>query len=56
MGRHSDHHRRPSACYQDLSYKSRAPELPAGYAGSILMALVPPLWRRVMDPAVQNLG
>ena len=26
-----------------------APELPLGYAGSILLALVPPLWRRVMD-------
>jgi alkane 1-monooxygenase len=53
MGRHSDHHRRPTASYQQLSYKARAPELPAGYAGSILLALVPPLWRRVMDPAVQ---
>ena len=26
-----------------------APELPFGYAGSILLALAPPLWRRVMD-------
>ncbi len=52
MGRHSDHHRRPTASYQQLHFKSRAPELPAGYAGSILMALIPPLWRRVMDPAV----
>jgi alkane 1-monooxygenase len=55
MGRHSDHHRRPTASYQELAYKDRAPELPAGYAGSILMALVPPLWRRVMDPAVAAL-
>ncbi|HEY1631303.1 MAG TPA: alkane 1-monooxygenase [Rhizomicrobium sp.] len=53
MGRHSDHHRRPTASYQELSYKNRAPELPAGYAGSILMALLPPLWKRVMDPAVR---
>lgn len=53
MGRHSDHHRRPAASYQELSYKQRAPELPAGYAGSILMALLPPLWKRVMDQAVQ---
>jgi alkane 1-monooxygenase len=55
MGRHSDHHRRPTARYQDLHYKDRAPELPAGYAGSILMALVPPLWRQEMDPAVHAL-
>ena len=53
MGRHSDHHRRPAAQYQDLHYMQAAPELPAGYAGSILLALVPPLWRMVMDPAVR---
>jgi alkane 1-monooxygenase len=52
MGRHSDHHRRPTAQYQDLHYMRAAPELPAGYAGSILLAMVPPLWRMVMDPAV----
>lgn len=55
MGRHSDHHTRPSVPYQTLRYIEEAPELPAGYAGSILLALVPPLWHRVMDPRVQNL-
>jgi alkane 1-monooxygenase len=49
MGRHSYHHRKPSISYQDLQFVAQAPELPAGYAGSILLALVPPLWRRVMD-------
>ena len=55
MGRHSDHHRRPSAPYQMLRHIAEAPELPAGYAGSILLALVPPLWRRIMDPKVEAL-
>nr|UXE45496.1 alkane 1-monooxygenase 2 [uncultured bacterium] len=55
MGRHSYHHTRPAASYQSLQWVPRAPELPAGYAGSILLALVPPLWRRIMDPAVQRL-
>ena len=55
MGRHSWHHARPAASFESLRYVPTAPELPAGYAGSILLALVPPLWRRVMDPAVQNL-
>ncbi len=50
MGRHSDHHRRPGRPYGDLEPLAGAPELPAGYAGALLMALVPPLWRRVMDP------
>lgn len=55
MGRHSDHHRAPSAPYQSLAHMAAAPELPAGYAGSILLALIPPLWRRVMDPEVLRL-
>lgn len=55
MGRHSDHHTRPSIPYQTLRHIEDAPELPAGYAGSILLALVPPLWRRIMDPKVQAL-
>jgi alkane 1-monooxygenase len=55
MGRHTWHHARPAASYQTLQWVAAAPELPAGYAGSILLALVPPLWRRVMDPAVQSL-
>ena len=55
MGRHSWHHARPAASFESLRFVPTAPELPAGYAGSILLALVPPLWRRVMDPAVQNL-
>jgi alkane 1-monooxygenase len=58
MGRHSYHHRKPSASYQDLKYVRAAPELPAGYTGSILLALVPPLWRRIMDGRVleQRIG
>jgi alkane 1-monooxygenase len=55
MGRHSWHHTRPAASYQTLQWIEAAPELPAGYAGSILLALAPPLWRRIMDPAVQRL-
>ncbi len=55
MGRHSGHHARPAASYESLPWIAGAPELPAGYAGSILLALVPPMWRRIMDPAVQSL-
>jgi alkane 1-monooxygenase len=55
MGRHSDHHRRPTASYQVLSGIKDAPELPFGYAASILLALFPPLWRRVMDPHIFRL-
>ena len=53
MGRHSDHHRRPTQEYQYLAADPEAPQLPAGYAGAIFCALIPPLWRRIMDPKVE---
>jgi len=50
MGRHSDHHRRTTRAYERLEALSGAAELPSGYAAALVTALVPPLWRRVMDP------
>ncbi|HVJ51423.1 MAG TPA: alkane 1-monooxygenase [Aliidongia sp.] len=51
-GHHADHHRQPAEPYQHLRLDPTAPELPFGFAASILLATVPPLWRRVMDPRV----
>lgn len=52
LQRHSDHHANPGRRYQTLRSSREAPQLPAGYATMILLAAVPPLWRRVMDPKV----
>jgi alkane 1-monooxygenase len=52
LQRHSDHHANPTRRYQALRHEEEAPQLPTGYAGMILLALVPPAWRRVMDPKV----
>jgi alkane 1-monooxygenase len=52
LQRHSDHHANPTRRYQTLRDYAESPVLPTGYAGMILLALVPPLWRRVMDPRV----
>jgi len=52
LQRHSDHHANPTRRYQALRNDSDAPALPTGYAGMILLALVPALWRRTMDPRV----
>lgn len=54
LQRHSDHHAYPTRRYQALRDYPESPSLPAGYAGMILLALVPPLWRRVMDPRVAS--
>ena len=52
LQRHSDHHANPTRRYQTLRDFEESPALPTGYAGMILLAMVPPLWRRVMDPRV----
>ncbi len=50
LQRHSDHHANPTRRYQSLRHIDEAPQLPTGYAGMIVLAWFPPLWRRVMDP------
>jgi alkane 1-monooxygenase len=50
LQRHSDHHAHPTRRFQTLRHFDEAPELPSGYATMILLAVIPPLWRRVMDP------
>jgi alkane 1-monooxygenase len=52
LQRHSDHHAWPARRYQSLRHFEEAPQLPTGYYGMFLLAMVPPLWRRVMDPKV----
>ncbi|HSZ70975.1 MAG TPA: alkane 1-monooxygenase [Solirubrobacteraceae bacterium] len=49
LQRHSDHHANPIRRYQALRHVEEAPQLPTGYAGMIVLAAFPPLWRRVMD-------
>jgi alkane 1-monooxygenase len=55
-GQHIDHHRSPARRYQRLVAVPEAPLLPAGYAGSLMLALVPPLWRRAMERRLDALN
>jgi alkane 1-monooxygenase len=52
LQRHSDHHANPTLRYHVLRHFDSAPQLPAGYATMIVVALFPPLWRRLMDHRV----
>ncbi|HXH80932.1 fatty acid desaturase [Nocardioides sp.] len=52
LQRHSDHHANPTRRYQALRDFEESPVLPTGYAGMIILAIVPAIWRRVMDPRV----
>lgn len=49
LGRHAAHHVDGSIPYPDLVNDEGMPQLPTGYAGSYMLALFPPLWRRAMD-------
>ena len=50
LQRHADHHVGPQLRYRLLSTAEQAPQVPAGYAGMVLLALVPPAWYRTVDP------
>jgi alkane 1-monooxygenase len=50
LERHSDHHANPNRRYQSLRHFEHLPELPGGYFGMFLLAYLPPLWFRVMNP------
>ncbi len=55
LQRHSDHHYKPNRRYPLLqTYPAEeAPQLPFGYPVMTMVAMVPPLWRRVMNPRVR---
>ena len=54
LSRHSDHHMVASRHYQVLRSLDDSPQLPTGYPGMILLAIIPPLWFRVMNPLVDK--
>lgn len=55
LQRHSDHHLHAYKRYQTLNNYSEAPTLPTGYAGSLIIALIPKLWFSIMDPKLYDI-
>ncbi|MCA1286071.1 alkane 1-monooxygenase [Salipiger bermudensis] len=55
LQRHSDHHYKPDRRFPLLQtyQESEAPQLPYGYPIMTMAAMVPPLWRRIMNPKVR---
>ena len=52
LQRHSDHHAYAKRRYQVLRHYEESPQLPGGYASMYVLALFPPLWKKVMNPRV----
>jgi alkane 1-monooxygenase len=48
-GCHSDHHCHPSRSFEELEPVPGRAILPFGYGTALLTALVPPIWRKIMD-------
>ena len=49
LTRHSDHHYKANKKYQLLDCHEQSPQMPYGYPTSMLLALFPPLWFRIMN-------
>jgi len=56
LQRHSDHHYKPDRRFPLLQNHTEedAPQLPYGYPLMTMAAMVPPIWRRVMNPRVRR--
>ena len=53
LTRHSDHHANPYKPYPVLDHFDEAPQMPAGYPAMMVLAAVPPIWFRVMNPRLK---
>ena len=53
LSRHSDHHYMASRKYQILRHHENAPQLPTGYPGSMILAMIPPAWFFVMNRKIK---
>lgn len=56
LTRHSDHHYKSTRKYQNLRHLDESPQLPLGYPASMILALLPPLWFRVMNKRIKAMG
>ena len=56
LQRHSDHHYKPDRRFPLLQNHTEAdaPQLPYGYPVMTMLAMIPPLWRRFMNPRVRK--
>ncbi|MEM9968221.1 MAG: alkane 1-monooxygenase [Pseudomonadota bacterium] len=56
LQRHSDHHFKPDRRFPVLQNygPDEAPQLPFGYPIMTMAAMMPPIWRRIMNPRVRE--
>ncbi|RKE98801.1 alkane 1-monooxygenase [Ichthyenterobacterium magnum] len=52
LTRHSDHHYNSYKKYQILDCHDESPQMPYGYPTSMVLAMIPPLWFKIMNKRV----
>jgi alkane 1-monooxygenase len=52
LTRHSDHHYKSSKKYQVLDCHDESPQMPFGYPTSMVLAMLPPLWFKIMNKRI----
>ena len=55
LSRHSDHHYLASRKYQVLRHHHDSPQMPTGYPGMMLLALMPPVWFWIMNKRIKKI-
>ena len=55
LSRHSDHHYKASKKYQILESLEDSPQMPTGYPGMMVVALIPPVWFSMMNRHLDHL-
>lgn len=56
LSRHSDHHYLASRKYQLLRHHDDSPQMPTGYPGMMILALIPPVWFWMMNKRIKELS
>jgi len=51
---HADHHMHPNRSYELLERHDESPEMPAGYSGMIILAMIPALWFDIMNKRLES--
>ena len=54
LGLHAEHHQTAGKHYPLLSQQKKIMEMPSNYPIMIMMALIPPIWFKVMNPRISN--
>ncbi len=54
LTRHPQHHQNAGVKYQNLENIRNSPQMKYGYPASMLLAMIPPLWFKIMNPKLDS--